>query len=237
MQNLKESAARLGIDLRPGMLEKFDIYAAELANWNRRLNLTSISGDASVRLRHFLDSLTVKLALPETDMASLNIIDVGSGAGFPGIPLAIAFPKLEVYLLEATRKKTGFLLHIKGILGLENITVINERAETAARNPDHREQYDVAVARALAPLATLTELMLPFCKTGGRMVAQKKGDIESEITAGAPAAARLGGETPRVVPVDLAGLGDNRCLVIIAKATTTPDIYPRRPGIPAKRPL
>jgi 16S rRNA (guanine527-N7)-methyltransferase len=237
MKNLKEGAARLSIDLQPEQLEKFDVYATELAEWNRRLNLTSISGDADIRLLHFLDSLTIKLALPETDMLPLNIIDIGSGAGFPGIPLAIAFPKQRVYLLEATRKKTDFLRHIQGILGLENITIINERAETAAHDSNHREQYDVAVARALASLPALAELMLPFCKIGGRMVAQKKGDIDSELTASAHAVAMLGGESPRIVPIELAEFADNRRLIVVTKSQATPDAYPRRPGIPAKKPL
>jgi 16S rRNA (guanine527-N7)-methyltransferase len=162
---------------------------------------------------------------------------VGAGAGFPGIPLKIAFPGLRLALLEATLKKASFLTHVVKELALQDTQVIAERAEDAARRPEHRETYDIVVARALAPMAALTELTLPFCKPGGCVVAMKKGDIAGELAGAQRAIALLGGRLREVKPVSAPGLEDGRALVIVDKVAPTPAAYPRRAGLPAKRPL
>lgn len=230
-------AVRLGIALQRGQVERFERYGRELLAWNQRLNLTAITAWDEIITKHFLDSLTVALALPKPVGPGTGILDVGAGAGFPGIPLKIAFPEIRLALLESAKKKAAFLEQVTQALGLKGVTVIAERAEEAARMPEHREAYQVVVARALAPFPVLVELTLPFSTVGGMVVAQKKGDIALEIAQAGPALQRLGGRLRECRPVALPGLEDGRVLVIVDKVAATPQAYPRRPGMPAKRPL
>jgi 16S rRNA (guanine527-N7)-methyltransferase len=190
--------------------------------------------------RHFLDSLTAALAVPvERQREPLRLIDVGSGAGLPGLALAIAFPAWHVTLLDSIGKKTAFLRHACAILGLEGrVMVVTGRAEDAARDPLHRAAYDVATARAVAALATLAEYLLPFCRDGGQMLVLKKGDLAAEVAAAAPAVALLGGAPLRSLRVpDLADLGSDRVVLVSTKTRATPARYPRRAGLPAREPL
>jgi 16S rRNA (guanine527-N7)-methyltransferase len=186
-----------------------------------------------VQTTHFLDSLTVRLGMSSD---SGRLADVGSGAGFPGVPLKIVFPGLQTTLIESTGKKTAFLHHLAGDLDLE-MDVRKGRAETLAHEPDLRESFDFVTSRAVAGMAVLAELCLPFCRVGGTVVAQKKGDIEEEIANAGRAIDAMGGRLKEVKEVSLSGLGEARRLVLLEKVRPTPDKYPRRPGVPAKRPL
>jgi 16S rRNA (guanine527-N7)-methyltransferase len=165
------------------------------------------------------------------------MIDVGAGAGFPGIPLKIVCPGTRLTLLEATGKKVTFLEHVVERLSLHRVVAVKARAEELAHEPDHREQYDLALARAVADLPVVAEYTLPFCKVGGWVVAQKGEAGAAEAWSAEKAIALLGGELRRVLPVELAGLPEDRSLVVIEKVSPTPGKYPRRPGIPSKRPL
>ena len=236
MDKVKAGAQRLGLELGQDELDMFETFCRELIDWNRRINLTSITDYDAVQVDHFLDALTVVLAWrPGSTLP--RVIDVGTGAGIPGIPLKIAFPQIRLTLLEATAKKAEFLRHIVGVLKLDATEVVVGRAEDAARLPQHREQYDLVLGRAVAKLATLAELTLPFCRVGGAVVTHKKVQIADEVEEAEFAIAALGGKLKETVPVDLPEFPDNRCLVVMEKTSPTPEKYPRRAGVPTKKPL
>ena len=238
MKKLESGAEKLGLSLTQEQLEQFNIYYQELLEWNRRMNLTSITDYEEAQVKHFLDSLTVTLALnPPVVSENLHIIDIGTGAGMPGLPLKIMFPDVRLVLLEATAKKATFLHHIKDKLGLENVEIMVGRAEEVAHLDEYRENFDVALSRAVAPLATLIELTLPFCAVGGSFIAQKKGEIETEVSQADRAISLLGGNLREVKKITLEELADERYLIIIDKVLATPHQYPRRPGMPAKKPI
>jgi 16S rRNA (guanine527-N7)-methyltransferase len=238
MEKLKAGAEELGLHLRQRQIEQFRIYYKELIDWNKKINLTRITEYEEVQLKHFLDSLTVLTAVKPADKAKkLKVIDVGTGAGMPGIPLKIARPDINLTLLEATRKKTEFLEYVVEKLGLDDVEIAAARAEEAAHDRKYREKYDVVLSRAVATLPALVELALPFCGLGGVFIALKKGEIQKEIEKSRRAIEVLGGILREVRPVELEGLDDKRNLVIIGKVKATPAGYPRRPGMPEKRPI
>ena len=220
-------------------VKQFELYYQELIEWNRKINLTAITDYSSVQVKHFLDSLTITLALTgeEAEKPDFNIVDIGTGAGFPGLPLKIIFPQLRLVLIEPTTKKTAFLHHLIRKLELENVEVLNSRAEEAAHLPPYREQFSLVLSRAVAPLPALVELTLPFCRIGGRFVAQKKGELDQEIDGAEKAIATLGGKLDQVKKIELGEFDDVRYLVIIDKIYPTPGKYPRRPGLPRRRPI
>jgi len=237
MNILIEGTARLRIDLDGGQVERFRSYFDELIAWNENVNLTTVTGWEEVQERHFLDSLAVASALPTTIRdGSDRLLDVGSGAGFPGLPLKIAYPQIDLTLLEATGKKTDFLRHVIDKLGLEGVEVVTGRAEAEAHRPEMRERFGAVVSRAVARLDVLAELCLPFCAVGGVMIAQKGQKVEEELWEARNAIETMGGRADdRGMLVESpVGIGT---LVVIEKRRSTPPSYPRRPGIPSKRPL
>ena len=237
MSILDEGAQELGVPLTPMQLDQFETYFGELVDWNQRMNLTSVVEYKEVQVKHFLDSLTVVLAIPGGLGSLRSVIDVGAGPGFPGLPLKLAYPELRLALVESVGKKADFLKHLVSTLGLADVEVHTGRAERLAHQPELREAFDLVVNRALARLPVLAEYTLPFCGTGGIMVALKHGGIDAELVGAAHALEVLGGRMGKVTPVEVTGLTDNRILVAVDKTGSTPDGFPRRPGIPAKRPL
>jgi 16S rRNA (guanine527-N7)-methyltransferase len=241
MDRLKSGAQSLGLTLTDQQLATFQVYYQELVGWNKKFNLTAITEYDQVQVRHFVDSLSCLQAVQrprcDPDGRPLRCIDVGSGAGFPGLPLKIYCTRLRMVLLEATAKKVSFLEHVVSHLGLEDVQPLWGRAEEVAHDPEHRESYDLVLARAVAELPVLAEYMLPLCRPGGRVVAQKGRSAQEETQTAAHAISLLGGRLRKVVPVELQGLAESRHLVVIDKVARTPHRYPRRPGIPAKRPL
>ena len=239
MKKLIEGADKLGLEFTARQVKQFELYYQELIEWNKKINLTAITDYSSVQVKHFLDSLTITLALREEEgrRPDFNIIDIGTGAGFPGVPLKILLPQPRLVLIEPTAKKTAFLHHIISKLELENIEVLNSRAEEAAHLPLYREQFALVLSRAVALLPTLVELTLPFCQLGGRFIAQKKGEIDQEISKAKEAIAALGGKLDQVQKIEMDEFDDARYLVIIDKIHPTPGKYPRRHGVPKRRPI
>jgi 16S rRNA (guanine527-N7)-methyltransferase len=235
VQLLFDGANKLGIRLTEGQLDKFRIYCDELIAWNQRFNLTAITERDQILLKHFLDSLTLLLVWRGSSQASA--VDVGAGAGFPGIPLKIACPGLRLTLIEATGKKVEFLQHVAERLKLEQVTIIHGRAEDIGQQTAHRERHALVLARAVAALPELLEYGLPFAELGGVMIAHKGAAAHHEVNESGHALSVLGGKLERIVRVELPGVTEDRQLVIVRKAARTPDNYPRRAGIPHKRPL
>lgn len=234
MRSLQESARAFHLELDARQVEAFEIFYHELVEWNTRVSLTAITDREEVIVKHFMDSLSVAAVLPPTAPASL--VDIGAGAGFPGIPLKIAFPALQLTLLDATRKKVEFLNHVVARLELSATRAVQARAEDWGKDPAERERYDYAVARAVADLSVLLEYALPLVRVGGTFIAQKGIAVEPEIERAGPALHLLGGRVREVVPVQLPGL-EPRHLVVVDKTAPTPASYPRRAGIPERKPI
>lgn len=226
------AAQAFDLTLTAAQYDAFETYYRELMAWNARVNLTTITERDAVFVKHFLDSLSVAPFV----RAAHRVLDLGSGAGFPGLPLKLALPTLSMTLLEATGKKAAFLRHLIAQLDLRDISVAQARAEDAAHSPAQRAHYDVVVARAVAPLVTLLEYALPFVRQGGIFIAQKGVAVDEEIRAATYARAVLGGHVRAIAPVQLPGL-EQRHLVIVEKVAATPEQYPRRAGVPERRPL
>ncbi|HEY4667857.1 MAG TPA: 16S rRNA (guanine(527)-N(7))-methyltransferase RsmG [Anaerolineales bacterium] len=235
-QDLARAAQSLfGLRLSSGQLHAFSLYARELQVWNRRVNLTAITEPREIEVKHFLDSLSCLLVLKPR--AGDKLVDVGSGAGFPGIPLKIACPQIKLILVESIGKKADFCRHIVRLLGLEGIEVMQARAEQLGRDPNYRGQHDWAVARAVARLPVLLEYLLPLLRVDGVAIAHKGESGPAETITALPALQRLGGVLQQVVPVELPGVSETHFLIVVKKINETPAKYPRRPGIVAKRPI
>ena len=235
---LAERAAAFGAPLSAAQLEAFELYRRELLEWNGRVNLTAVTDPDAVEVRHFVDSLACLPAIEDLLAGgAARLVDVGSGAGFPGLPLKLARPELELTLLDSVGKKTAFLSHLVERLGLRGVRVLTGRAEELGRDASHRERYDVAVARALASLPVLLELCLPLVRVGGRLVASRRGDLAAQQREAGRAARELGGRFRPPLPVDLGPGLQGYGLVLVDKAARTPERYPRRTGVPARRPL
>ncbi len=237
METLTTNAASLlNIHLTPDQVQAFIKYETALMDWNARINLTAIRDAESIRLKHFLDSLTLMLAAdPAQPVRSL--IDVGTGAGFPGIPLKILMPDLHLTLVESVHKKADFCAHVVDLLGLKHVEIVAERAEDLGRMKPHRQKYDWAVARAVAQMPALMELLLPLVRVGGLAIAQKGGTAPAETTAAEFAIRTLGGRLKKLLPITLPGIDEPRYLVLVEKVAVTPPAYPRSNGIPTKKPL
>ena len=236
MDLLAAGAEGWGVTLTPQQVEAFGLYYRELVLWNERVNLTSVADYEGVQVKHFLDSLSC-LQVLDTLAPDAKCIDIGAGAGFPGLPLKMVRPCIRLTLLESVGKKVDFLEHVVKALGLEDVDVVQGRAEELGRHPDYREVFDVALARAVAQMAVLVEYALPLLRVGGLFVAQKGADVGEEVEAALPAVRLLGGRLQGLRAVNLPGLDGPRHLVVVEKVASTPDRYPRRSGIPTKRPL
>lgn len=236
MEKLREAVlSLLGIRLTAGQVEQFRRLEQDLLEWNARFNLTAIRDSEAVRSKHFLDSLSCWLALREAPPGRL--IDVGTGAGFPGIPLKILQPGLRLSLVESVGKKAEFCRHAVQSLHLEKVDVIQARAEEVGQSAAQREQYDWAVARAVAEMPVLVEYLLPLVRVGGRVLAQKGESGPAEAHASEKALLLLGGRLRQIIPVALPGIAEDRYLIVIDKVAATPESYPRRPGVPTRKPL
>lgn len=232
---LLEGASRLGETLTGEQAERFGRLYALLQEGNARLNLTALRQEEDIVLKHFVDSLS---CLRGGHLNSpLSLLDLGTGGGFPALPLAIARPDLKLTPVDSTRKKIDFVQETADALGLSQISAVVGRAETLGREPQHRANYDRVVARAVTALPVLAELALPFLKVGGLLLAQKGALTHEELGAGRKAAQEVGGEVQEVDEFDLPVLGDARTLVVIEKVEPTPERYPRRDGIPNQQPL
>ena len=225
----------LKLRLTPAQLTALEIYEIELTSWNQKMNLTAIDQPEKIRVKHFLDSLTCLLVMRDTPMA--RVIDVGSGAGFPGIPLKIICPSMRLTVVESVGKKAMFCQHIVDTLGLKGVEVLQERAEVIGKHEQHRQNYDWALARAVAVMSVLMEYLLPLVRIGGYALAMKGETAPAEAHEAEHAIQVLGGHLRQLVPITLPSVEDERNLVVIDKVAATPEKYPRRVGIPGKRPL
>lgn len=230
----KESANYLDLDITPSQQEAFEVYAALLVEWNARFNLTAIRDMEGIRTKHFLDSLS---CLKVMDEPLGRVIDVGTGAGFPGLVLKIVHPEIHLTLVESVAKKTRFCVHVVETLGLDDVEILPERVETLGQTAGYREQYDWAVARALASMPVLAEYLLPLVRVGGRVLAQKGATAAAELKQAENALYELGGRLETQLPIRLPGVPDERYLVVLKKEKATPAAYPRRIGVPSKNPL
>jgi 16S rRNA (guanine527-N7)-methyltransferase len=236
MEKMSQDALRLlGIRLTPRQIACFERYEQELIEWNTRFNLTAIREAETIRSKHFLDALTCTLAWRDAPPSSL--IDVGTGAGFPGIPLKILQPSLKLALVESVGKKAEFCRHVVSTLGMERVEVVQARAEEVGQDPKYRERFDWSVARAVANLPILVEYLLPLVHVGGGVVAMKGESGPAEAHASERSIHLLGGRLRQLIKVDLPGGAEERYLVGIDQVAATPANYPRRVGVPAKKPL
>ena len=235
LSTLENGCRELGIELSEKQKKQFIQFYEFLVEKNKVMNLTGITEFEEVLTKHFLDSLACVKAV---EMNKINkIMDIGTGAGFPGVPLKIAFPHLEACLLDSLKKRVNFLEETFDLLKLEDITAIHGRAEEFAKNKSYREQYDLCVSRAVSNLATLSEYCLPYVKVGGHFISYKSGTVKEELQQAEKAVKILGGKIQDVVYFNLPDSEIQRSLVVIEKIKTTPGRYPRKAGTPLKEPL
>jgi 16S rRNA (guanine527-N7)-methyltransferase len=232
---VREAQALFGIHLTGWQVVALINYERELLSWNQQFNLTAIRDEQGIRTKHFLDSFSCVQAWKATPPNRL--VDIGTGAGFPGIPLKILYPTMHLTLVESVGKKAKFCQHMVDKLGLEHTQVIQARAEELGQLSEHRESYDWAVARAVANLRVLSEFLLPLVQVGGVMLAQKGESGPAEVHAAENAIKVLGGHVRQLLPLTLPGVVEERYLILVDKIAATPPGYPRKPGIPTKKPL
>lgn len=232
---LQDCCEKMGISLSEGQLEQFMTYLSLLLEWNEKMNLTAITEEQDVVLKHFADCLSLVPLLEWR--ADMQIIDVGTGAGFPGIPVKIACPAVKMTLLDSLQKRIGFLQEVGSQLHLDGVTYVHSRAEDGGQNPAYREQFDLCVSRAVANLAVLAEYCLPFLKVGGRLAALKGPDAAAEVEQAAGALKKLGGRLVEIKDVEIPHTDLSHKLVFIEKVSPTPKKYPRNAGKIKKEPL
>ncbi len=228
-----QSLRQLGLQ-SDKVIQQFLRYRQELLDWNTRMNLTAIKDPEEVLLRHFLDSLSL---LTVYDKPHARVLDIGSGAGFPGLPLKIVRPQWHVTLLEATGKKVTFLQHMIETLELKDVIAVHGRAEELAHKGEYRASFDMVTARAVSSLSTLLEYAAPYCRVGGQIILPKKGALEEELAQGKRAAAQVGAVFKADVAVTLPGLADGRRLLVWGQKRVCPEQYPRSGAVMAKKPL
>jgi len=232
-RNLYEKAKMIGIEISENNLEKFYEYMNMLLDWNKKINLTAITEPEDIILKHFIDSITINKYILE----SQKIIDIGTGAGFPGIPLKILNDKEDFTLVDSLNKRILFLDEVKDKLKLENVRCLHARVEDLSQNKEFREKFDIITSRAVARLNILVEYMLPFIKIGGKGICMKGPDIENEINEAEKAIKILGGKIIDIEKIVLPDTNIERNIIIIEKRNETPSQYPRRAGIPVKNPI
>jgi 16S rRNA (guanine527-N7)-methyltransferase len=243
MELLEKGCKEFGIDLTAEQVAQFQQYQALLVEWNQKMNLTAIEDDEGVQTKHFLDCLAgvpiiaeeLNESIPPT--RSLRAIDVGSGAGFPGLPIKIVWPALKMTLLDGTGKKITFLQEVVKVLGLKDVEVVQGRAEEVGQQPAFRGQFDLVTGCSVARLNTLVEYLIPLARQNGYIMAYKGPNAAEEFMEAQKAIAILGGETVRFAPVNVPFLHEERRILLIKKASRTPNVYPRQRGLPRKAPL
>jgi 16S rRNA (guanine527-N7)-methyltransferase len=235
IEQFKAMLLEKGITLNDEQLDQFEKYFQTLVEWNEKMNLTAITDQSDVFLKHFYDSISAAFYFDFTQ--PLHLCDVGAGAGFPSIPLKIAFPHLEVTIVDSLNKRISFLNHLANVLKLEKVHFIHDRAETFGVNPAHRESYDLVTARAVARMSVLSELCLPLVKVGGHFVAMKAAHAKDELTTGQKAITTLGGKLEQMFTFTLPMEESGRSILVIKKEKLTPKKYPRKPGTPGKMPI
>ncbi len=235
---LIDGAQKIGINLNKEQIKKFSQYLELLIQWNQKINLTSLKTPKEIIIKHFLDSIScIEIINEYIDTEGISVIDVGAGAGFPGVPVKIICSSIRLSLLEARKKKTIFLEKITEEINLQQVKILNGRAETFGKSADHREKYDIALSRAVAHLNVLSEYCLPLVRLGGLLVAQKGRSYREEIDKALKAVQLLGGELIGVENVRIPFINQERYLLVIKKIKDTPSKYPRKEGLPKKRPL
>ena len=235
LEKFKSGLNKLQIELSQQQMQQFLTYYEMLIEKNKVMNLTAITEFEDVVEKHFLDSLSL---IQQIDLnQNLKVLDLGTGAGFPGIPLKIAFPQLEIILMDSLNKRINFLNEVIDALKLEKITAIHGRAEEMARKPEYREQFDLCVSRAVANLASLSEYCLPFVKLQGNFISYKSGEVEAELNQSKKAIFLLGGKIKNVKKFRLVETDAERSFIQIEKVKKTPKTYPRKAGTPSKSPI
>ncbi len=228
-----EEAQKINIELDKNQIEKFYKYMELLIEWNEKINLTAITNRKDILVKHFIDSLTIQRYLGN----AVNIIDVGTGAGFPGIPIKIINPNLKVVLVDSLNKRINFLQEVIKKLNLDNIEVIHARAEDLGQNKKYRETFDIVTSRAVANMSVLSEYLLPLAKVSGKCICMKGSDVEEELENSKYAINLLGGKIEKVDKFELSNERIGRNIIIVKKLKNTPNSYPRKAGTPAKKPL
>ena len=229
---------KMGININNEQIGKFSRYLELLVQWNQKINLTSLKTPREIIIKHFLDSIScIKIINKHINTEGINVIDVGTGAGFPGIPIKIICPSFRLSLLEARKKKTIFLEKVTEEINFQKVKILNGRAETFGKGADHRERYDIAISRAVAYLNVLSEYCLPLVRVGGLFVAQKGRSYKEETEKSLKTIKFLGGELIGVENVRIPFINQERYLLIIKKIKDTPSKFPRKEGFPQKRPL
>ena len=233
LRHVKQKAQEIGYTLQEEQLEQFFTYKELLIEWNKKMNLTAIEQEEDIITKHFIDSLSIASYIPDT----AKVIDIGTGAGFPGIPLKILKKDLSITLLDSLNKRITFLEEVIQNLSLENIQAVHARAEELAHKEEYREQYDIAVSRAVAPMHTLLEYMLPYVKIGGKCICMKGPNLQEESKDLQNCLETLGGKIEKIEEIVLPETEIKRNIMLIKKENKTPKKYPRNPGMPSKKPL